>query len=54
MNRESCVGIMNRFFLVYEIFNKFMNKKNTKLCTKTLRDAIDKAMYEQKDRKDID
>lgn len=54
MNRESCVGIMNRFFLVYEIFNKFMNKKNTKLCTKTLRDAIDKAMYEQKDRNDID
>ncbi len=54
INRESCVGIMSRFFLVFEMFNKFMNKKNSKLGTRTLRDAIDKAMYEQKGYKDVD
>ncbi|MDV7706553.1 hypothetical protein [Acinetobacter pittii] len=44
LTRESCVGIMSRFLLVYEIINKFINKKSAKPCTKALRDAIDKAM----------
>ena len=53
ITRESCVGIMGRFLLVYEIFNKFMHKKNTKTCTKTLRHAIDKAMHEHEQLKNI-